>query len=59
LFLARTARFAWECHQWFLSRQCWKYYPQLGNVINVEGDSIKSVTDVDFDEVDGRQEVGE
>ena len=29
-----------------------KYHPQLGNVIDVEGDLIKSVTDVDFDEVD-------
>jgi len=46
-----NGQYQWECHKRFLSRQCWEYHhPQLGNVIDVKGDPIKPVTNVDFDE---------
>jgi len=34
-----------------ISGQCWKYNAKLGNIVNVEGNLVESVTDVNFDEV--------
>jgi hypothetical protein len=40
-----------KSHQLLLSQQCWENKAKLGDIIDVEGNLIESVTDVDFDEV--------
>ena len=43
---------AWKRHEWVFSWRHRKCNTKLRDIINVEGNAIKTITDVEFDQVD-------